>query len=103
MPDEGAGRSIGPTVLFDEAALDVARLAAGFIRHGVEGRHLRMYKVAAEREAGFMEQVVMPLLKQRNPTARRQAADNLGELARLGEQLRAALLRGALRDHTDPR
>ena len=47
--------------------------------------------------------MVMPLLKQRNPTARRQAADNLGELARLGEQLRGALLRGALRDHTDVR
>ena len=45
----------------------------------------------------------MPLLKQRNPTARKQAAENLGELARLGEQLRAALLRTALRDHTDLR
>ena len=81
----------------------VARTAAGFVRFGIEARHLRMYKVAAEREAGFMEQVVMPLLKQRNPTARQQAADNLGELAGLGEQLRSALLRGALRDHTDLR
>ena len=35
--------------------------------HGVEARHLRMYKVAAEREAGVFEQFVMPLLKQRNP------------------------------------
>jgi hypothetical protein len=43
----------------------------------------------------------MPLLKQRNPTARRQAADNLGEMAHLGEQLRGALLRAALRSHTD--
>jgi hypothetical protein len=60
-----------------------------------------MYKVAAEREAGFIEQVVMPLLKQRNPTARKQAAENLAALAGLGEQLRAALLRTALRDHTD--
>ena len=81
----------------------MARTAAGFLRFGVEARHLRMYKVAAEREAGFMEQLVMPLLKQRNPTARQQAADNLGELAGLGEQLRAALLRSALRDHTELR
>ena len=80
----------------------VARTAAGFMRFGIEARHLRMYKVAAEREAGFIEQVVMPLLKQRNPTARQQAAENLGEMARLGEQLRTALLRAALRDHTDP-
>jgi DNA-binding transcriptional MerR regulator len=97
------GRTVGGDTFYDGDSLVVARTAAGFVRFGIEARHLRMYKVAAEREAGFMEQVVMPLLKQRNPTARKQAADNLGELARLGEQLRSALLRGALRDHTDPR
>jgi DNA-binding transcriptional MerR regulator len=91
------GHSVGGDTFFDGDALIVARTAAGFVRFGIEARHLRMYKVAAEREAGFMEQVVMPLLKQRNPTARQQAADNLGELAGLGEQLRAALLRSALR------
>jgi DNA-binding transcriptional MerR regulator len=98
-----AGRSVAGDTFYDGDALIVARTAAGFVRFGIEARHLRMYKVAAEREAGFMEQVVMPLLKQRNPTARQQAATNLGELAGLGEQLRAALLRGALRDHTDLR
>jgi DNA-binding transcriptional MerR regulator len=97
------GHSVAGDTFYDGDALVVARTAAGFVRFGIEARHLRMYKVAAEREAGFMEQVVMPLLKQRNPTARQQAAENLGELARLGEQLRAALLRGALRDHTDLR
>jgi hypothetical protein len=96
------GYQVGGDTFYDGDALIVARTAAGFMRFGIEARHLRMYKVAAEREAGFMEQVVMPLLKQRNPTARRQAAENLGEMARLGEQLRTALLRGALRDHTDP-
>jgi hypothetical protein len=59
-----------------------------------------MYKVAAEREASFFEQVVLPLLKQRNPAARRQAVENLGELAALGDSLRAAMLRGALKGHT---
>jgi len=97
------GRSVAGDTFYDGDALIVARTAAGFVRFGIEARHLRMYKVAAEREAGFMEQVVMPLLKQRNPTARQQAATNLGELAGLGEQLRSALLRGALRDHTDVR
>jgi DNA-binding transcriptional MerR regulator len=94
-----SGRTIGPTVLYDEAALGVARLAAGFLRHGVEGRHLRMYKVAAEREASFFQQVVMPLLKQRHPGARQQAIETLGELAELGEGLRAAMLQHALRDY----
>ncbi len=97
-----AGQTVAGDTFYDGDALIVARTAAGFVRFGIEARHLRMYKVAAEREAGFMEQVVMPLLKQRNPTARQQAADNLGEMARLGEQLRTALLRAALKDHTDP-
>ena len=43
-------------------------------RYGVEARHLRLHKHAAEREAGFIEQIVLPLLKQRNPEARQRAA-----------------------------
>lgn len=96
------GRPVGGTVYFDEEALIVANLAAGFMRFGVEARHLRMYKTAAEREAGFFEQLVMPMLKQRNPRARRQAVDTLVELGKLGQGMRAAMLRVALKDHTGP-
>ena len=94
---------VGRDTLYDEEALAVARLAAGFLRFGVEARHLRMYKVAAEREAGFFEQVVMPMLKQRNPAARQRAADTLGELSSLGDGLRSAMLRQALRTYTGER
>jgi hypothetical protein len=94
------GRPMGRDTLYDEEALVVARLAAGFMRFGVEARHLRMYKVSAEREASFFEQVVLPLVKQRNPDARRQAVTNLGELTDLGESLRAAMLRQALKTYT---
>jgi DNA-binding transcriptional MerR regulator len=94
------GRPMGRDTLYDEDALVVARLAAGFHRYGVEARHLRMYKVAAEREASFFEQVVLPLVKQRNPAARRQAVDNLVDLASLGESLRGAMLRNALKSYS---
>jgi DNA-binding transcriptional MerR regulator len=94
------GRPVGGTTYYDEESLIVANLAAGFMRFGVEARHLRMYKTAAEREAGFFEQLVMPMLKQRNPAARRQALDTLVELGKLGQGLRAAMLRMALKDHT---
>jgi hypothetical protein len=94
------GRPMGRDTLYDEEALVVARLAAGFMRFGVEARHLRMYKVSAEREASFFEQVVLPLVKQRNPDARRQAVTNLAELTALGESLRSAMLRQALRSYT---
>ncbi len=96
-----AGRRVGSSVYYDEEALLVAGMAAGFMKYGVEARHLRMYKTAADREASFFEQVVMPMLKQRNPQARRQAADTLGELARLGQGLRQAMLRKALGQYLD--
>jgi DNA-binding transcriptional MerR regulator len=95
-----AGKPVGGTVYYDEEALTVANLAAGFMRYGVEARHLRMYHTSADREAAFFEQVVMPMLKQRNPQARRQALDALRELSQLGQGLRAAMLRQALRHHT---
>jgi DNA-binding transcriptional MerR regulator len=94
-------RSVGGTAYFDDDALAAAHVAAGFMKFGVEARHLRMYKTAAEREAGFFEQVVMPMLKQRNPEARRQASETLAELARLGQRLRSAMLRNALREYLE--
>ena len=96
-----SGRTVGGTAYYEDDALAAAHVAAGFMKFGVEARHLRMYKTAAEREAGFFEQVVMPMLKQRNPEARRQASETLAELARLGQQLRSAMLRNALRDYLE--
>ena len=95
------GRRAASSVYYDEEALMVAQLAAGFMKYGVEARHLRMYKTAGEREAGFLEQVVLPMLKQRNPQARRQAAEALADLTRLGQGLRAAMLRQALRKYIE--
>jgi DNA-binding transcriptional MerR regulator len=94
-----AGRAVGGTVYYDEDALVVANLSAGFMKYGVEARHLRMYRNAGEREASFFEQVVMPMLKQRNPEAHTQAIETLGELARLGQAFRAAMLRQALHEY----
>jgi DNA-binding transcriptional MerR regulator len=96
-----AGRSVAGQIEYDEDAMVVARLAGAFAAHGLGPRHLRMYKLAAEREADLYEQVVLPLVKQRNPGARREALETLAELARLGESMRGALLRSALRTHTD--
>ena len=96
-----AGNPVGGQTYYDEDALVVARLAASFAKHGVEARHLRMYKTAVERESGFYEQVILPLIKQRNPASRRQALDTLAELGQLGGDLRGALLRSSLRQYTE--
>ena len=94
------GRPMADVVYYDEECLIVARLVAGFAHFGIEPRHLRIYKNAAERESGLFQQVIVPLLKQRNPDARRRAMDAIGELSELGERLRAAMLRQALKGLT---
>ena len=60
-------QSTGDRVLFDDDALAVARVCAAFMRHGIEPRHLRMYRAFAEREASLFEQVLLPYRRQRNP------------------------------------
>ncbi len=92
--DDGALRHYG-----GEAVI-VAKVAAGFLAHGVEPRHLRAYKSAAEREAGLMEQRIMPMVMQRTAQSRKQSQDTLVELINLGSELRLSLLRCALAGHT---
>ncbi len=92
-----ASRVIGTDRIYDDEALVVAKLASSFLAHGIEPRHLRMYKVAAERESGVLAQVVAPLVRQRS-AGRSAAVVRLEELATLGDAIRDAMLRQALRD-----
>ncbi len=91
-----SGRSVAGTTFFSEDALTVARLCAGFAKFGIGPRHIRIYKLAAEREVGLFEQVVVPILKQKNPDAKRNARQSLLELSRLGQQMRTAMVRSVL-------
>jgi DNA-binding transcriptional MerR regulator len=91
--------SVAGIETYDEDALTVANLAAAFRAFGIEPRHLRLYRNAADRELGLIEQVVIPLLRQRNPESRQRAIDGADQLAALGQSMRAALLRQSLRRH----
>jgi DNA-binding transcriptional MerR regulator len=84
---------------YDEDSLTVANLAAAFRAFGIEARHLRLYHNAVDREVGLIEQVVIPLLRQRNPESRQRAVEAADQLAALGQSMRASLLRLALRQH----
>lgn len=91
-----AGKSVAGATYYEGDAIDVARIAAAFEAHGMEPRHLKMYKSTAERETMLFEQVVTPLLKQRNPRSRRQAAETLTELVNLAHELRHILVKRAV-------
>jgi DNA-binding transcriptional MerR regulator len=88
-----------PESLFDEDAVEIATVSKLLLDAGLEPRHLRGWRVNADREVGLMEQLIQPLLRQRNPEARAQAMQQLGELERVGGRLRAAMMRSALRPH----
>jgi DNA-binding transcriptional MerR regulator len=76
--------------------LVLLRLARELADYGLEARHLRMYKLFAEREAALFEQVVAPLVRQRNPEARARARDTIEALAQLGGRMRDLALRSAV-------
>ena len=89
--------TVAGVLYYDEEALTVAKLVAEFARYGIEPRHLRLYRNAVDREVGLIEQIITPLLRQRNPESRQRAVDSATDLATLGQNLRASLLRRELR------
>jgi DNA-binding transcriptional MerR regulator len=95
------GKGSGPDTTYTACDLAIAQAAAGFMQHGVEGRHLKAWRQAGEREASLFEQMILPLLRQRNPQARQQAVDTLTTLAALGGELRSAIVHSALSHHLD--
>ncbi|MDV9191161.1 MerR family transcriptional regulator [Streptomyces sp. SR27] len=81
---------------YDAETVTVARLVADLGRFGLEPRHLRAVKAAADREAGLIEQVVAPLRRHRNPQTRAHAEETARDLAAQSVRLHAALVQTAL-------
>jgi len=95
-----AGRTVAGVHCYGEEAVLVAKLAARFAPYGIEARHLKVFKHAADRQTGLFSQVVTPLLRQRNPEARARAIGELAELAELGEALMGCFTQATLRELT---
>ncbi|MFF5256964.1 MerR family transcriptional regulator [Streptomyces leeuwenhoekii] len=85
-----------PDGAYDAEAATVASLVVELGRFGIEPRHLRVMKAAADREAGLVDQVVAPLRRHRNPQTRAHAEARTKELAGLTVRLHAALVQTAL-------
>jgi DNA-binding transcriptional MerR regulator len=85
-----------PDGAYDAEAATVAVLVVELGRFGIEPRHLRVMKAAADREAGLVDQVVAPLKRHRNPQTRAHAEARTKELAALTVRLHAALVQTAL-------
>jgi DNA-binding transcriptional MerR regulator len=86
-----------PGHFFDGDALAIVSTVVQLAAYGLEPRHLRAYRSAAEREVGLFEQVVAPLARQRGPEAKARAQETVRELAALSVRLHAALVAAGLR------
>ena len=89
----GDGESDSYTDTDRETVQTALELAA----FGVEPRHLRLFRVAAEREAGLLEQVLAAGLRSKNPERRHEALQELENLAALASHMRHLMLVSELR------
>jgi DNA-binding transcriptional MerR regulator len=82
---------------FDTDALVIAETARELADFGIEPRHLRAFRTAADREIGLIQQVVEPVRRGRDADARARADEAASELAALSVRLHATLVKAGLR------
>lgn len=83
--------------LYDSDALAVAQAAAALAEFGLQARHLRAWRSAADREIGTFAALIAPLLRHPDPAEQARAADTVRELTALSQRLHTALVRQGLR------
>jgi DNA-binding transcriptional MerR regulator len=87
---------IAPAETFGDDALQVLRALVELQRSGIEPRHLRGFRAAAERELGLIESALIPVSRRNDASSRAKAAELAGEIAGQLEIVRSSLIRSAL-------
>lgn len=87
----------GAAGFYDNDAVLVARTVRKLIEFGLQPRHLRAFRAAADREVGLLSQLAAPLSMHRDPDARQRADEVIRELAALCVRLHALLVKAGLR------
>ena len=77
---------------YAETDADIAVVCAQLTRYGVDARHLRTFRMAADREAALLEQLVAPALRARNNERRAAGLRDLQSLTELAQELGSLLL-----------
>ena len=91
----------GPGGFFDEHAVVIAQCAAALAEYGVEPRHLRAFRSAADRQSDLIAQIAGPVGKAGTSGARDRADDLAREVAALAITLHTSLIKSAVRDVLD--
>ncbi len=88
----------GPGGFFDEHAPTILQCAQALADYGVEPRHLRAFRSAADRQSDLIAQIAGPLVKAGKTGARDRADDLAREVAALAITLHTSLIKSAVRD-----
>lgn len=91
----------GPGGYFDEDAVTLVKTVRDLSGYGLELRHLRAFKSAADREAGLIAQIAAPVARGREVGARDRAEELVRELAALSVTLHSCLVKAAVRNSLD--
>jgi DNA-binding transcriptional MerR regulator len=91
----------GPAGFFDEHSVVIAQCARALAEYGVEPRHLRAFRSAADRQSDLIAQIAGPVVKAGKAGARDRADDLAREVAALAITLHTSLIKSAVRDVLD--
>ncbi len=86
---------------FDDHAVVIAQCAQALSDYGVEPRHLRAFRSAADRQSDLIAQIAGPVGKAGGTGARDRADDLAREVAALAITLHTSLIKSAVRDVLD--
>ncbi len=85
-----------PAEHFGDDTLSVLKALVELQRSGIEPRHLRGFRAAAERELGLIESALIPVSRRKDASSRAKAAELAKEIAGQLEVVRGSLIRSAL-------
>lgn len=91
----------GPAGFFDEHSVTIAQCARALADYGVEPRHLRAFRSAADRQSDLIAQIAGPVAAAGKAGARDRADDLAREVAALAITLHTSLIKSAVRDVLD--
>jgi DNA-binding transcriptional MerR regulator len=91
----------GTAGFFDEHSVVIAQCARALAEYGVEPRHLRAFRSAADRQSDLIAQIAGPVVKAGKAGARDRADDLAREVAALAITLHTSLIKAAVRDVLD--
>ncbi|WP_162834504.1 MerR family transcriptional regulator [Amycolatopsis circi] len=87
----------GAAGFFGPESVLIARTVKAMTEFGLEPRHLRAFRAAADREVGLLEQIVTPAYRHRDADAKARADQVVRELAALSVTLHTLLVKAGIR------